>query len=80
MQAVTATKSAIRTTVSLVHKVIFLITHRISTIQQANQIMYLDKGRIQESGSHSELISITGGYYRRFVEQESEAAETSGET
>jgi ATP-binding cassette subfamily B protein len=60
-------------------KVIFLITHRISTIQQANQIMYLDKGRIQESGSHSELISITGGYYRRFVEQESEAAETSSE-
>jgi ATP-binding cassette subfamily B protein len=60
-------------------KVILLITHRISTIQRANQIMYLDKGRIQESGSHSELISIAGGYYRRFVERESEAAETSGE-
>jgi ABC-type multidrug transport system fused ATPase/permease subunit len=51
---------------------IFLITHRISTIQQADQIIYMDRGEILERGSHAELMSIDGGHYRQFVETEAE--------
>ena len=51
-------------------RAIFLITHRISTIQQADRILYLDGGRIVENGSHDELMAVDGGRYRSFVETE----------
>ena len=51
-------------------RAIFLVTHRISTIRQADQILYLDQGRVIESGSHDELMAKDGGRYRRFVETE----------
>jgi ABC-type multidrug transport system fused ATPase/permease subunit len=51
-------------------RAIFLITHRISTIQRADGILYLDQGRIVENGSHEELMEIDGGRYRNFVETE----------
>lgn len=40
------------------------IAHRLSTIQDANCIYVLDKGKIIESGSHDELLSQKGTYYR----------------
>ena len=55
-------------------RVIFLITHRISTIQQADQILYLDGGEILESGSHDKLMQIEDGHYRHFVETEADLA------
>ena len=48
-------------------RAIFLITHRISTIQRANQIIYLDRGEIIEQGTHAELMSLPSGRYRDFV-------------
>lgn len=51
-------------------RVIFLITHRLSTIRQADQIIYLRDGRIVETGSHDELLQVDEGSYRRFVELE----------
>jgi ABC-type multidrug transport system fused ATPase/permease subunit len=51
-------------------RAIFLITHRLSTIRQADQILFLDQGRILEQGSHSEMMEISGGQYRNFVETE----------
>jgi ABC-type multidrug transport system fused ATPase/permease subunit len=51
-------------------RAIFLITHRISTISRADQILYIDDGKIVESGSHEELMQVDGGRYRRFVETE----------
>ena len=51
-------------------RAIFLITHRISTIRRADNILYLDDGRIIESGNHQELMQREGGRYRAFVDAE----------
>ena len=51
-------------------KIIFLITHRLSTIRNADQIAFLEDGRIAELGSHEELMAREGGRYREFVEAE----------
>ena len=52
-------------------RAIFLVTHRISTIRRAHNILYLDGGRIVESGSHESLMQREGGRYRAFVDAES---------
>lgn len=52
------------------NRVIFLITHRLSTIRRADQIIYLRNGRIVECGTHDELLALDKGGYRRFVELE----------
>ena len=51
-------------------KVILLITHRLSTIQNADQIALLDNGQIVESGTHDELMSQADGRYAAFVHAE----------
>ena len=40
----------------------FIIAHRLSTIQGADRIMYVDDGKIIESGSHEELLKQKGLY------------------
>ncbi len=49
---------------------VFLITHRLSTIRMADQIVYLDAGRIVESGQHDALMARSDGAYRALVETE----------
>lgn len=53
------------------NRVIFLITHRLSTIRNADQIAFLEDGAIVESGDHNSLMAIEGGRYRNFVISES---------
>ena len=59
-------------------RAIFLITHRISTIRRADHILYLDDGRIIESGDHDQLMATPGGRYRAFVEAESHLSRPTG--
>ena len=48
-------------------KTIIAIAHRLATIQNADQIIVLDKGQIAQSGTHDELIKAEG-IYKNFVE------------
>jgi len=47
-------------------KIAFLISHRFSTVRMADRIVVLRQGKIEESGSHSELIGLGGTYARLF--------------
>lgn len=51
-------------------RVVFLITHRLSTIRNADKIALIEDGRIVETGTHNELIAIPDGRYQRFVTAE----------
>jgi subfamily B ATP-binding cassette protein MsbA len=42
-----------------------VIAHRLSTIQNADYILVIDDGRIVESGTHSDLVNIENGVYRK---------------
>jgi len=45
-----------------------IIAHRLSTVQHAEQILVLDKGKLVESGTHSELLK-QNGVYAQIVKQ-----------
>ena len=51
-------------------KIVFLITHRLSTIRNADNIAFLEDGVVVETGSHEELMSRPDGRYRAFVQAE----------
>lgn len=47
----------------------FVIAHRLSTVQQADLILVMDKGQIVERGTHTELIAVGGLYSKLYNTQ-----------
>ena len=47
----------------------FVIAHRLSTVRNADAIIVLDSGEIQEMASHDELMAARGYYYDLYMEQ-----------
>ena len=52
-------------------KTIVSIAHRLSTVQDANKIVYMEYGKIIEKGSFEELISSKGAFYNLWSNQQS---------
>ena len=48
-------------------RTVFVIAHRLSTVQNSDVIMVLDGGRIIERGSHKKLIEQKGTYYQLYT-------------
>lgn len=46
-----------------------IIAHRISAVRHADEIIFLDNGRIAERGTHEELLQQKGLYYETYVAQ-----------
>ncbi|MCY3945053.1 MAG: ABC transporter ATP-binding protein [Anaerolineaceae bacterium] len=53
----------------------FVIAHRLSTIRRADRILVLQDGRIEELGTHRELLRKRGHYYRLYTRQFREQAD-----
>jgi subfamily B ATP-binding cassette protein MsbA len=51
------------------HRTCLVIAHRLSTVQHADEIIVLDKGRIVQRGRHEELMQQSG-HYRKLVEMQ----------
>lgn len=47
----------------------FIIAHRVSAVKNADQILYVENGRIVEKGTHDQLLQKKGKYYEVYCEQ-----------
>ena len=48
-------------------------SHRISSIQHADEIIFLDSGKISERGTHEDLLKLKGAYYKLYLKQLAES-------
>src|SRR3990172_6844483 len=56
----------------------FVIAHRLSTIRHADQVLFLDHGRITERGTHESLMAKRGMYYDLYMSQFRRQTPTAG--
>ena len=54
---------------ALAGRTILMITHRLSTLQHADQIIVMHEGRLDSQGTHSELMALAGRYYVLYQQQ-----------
>jgi ATP-binding cassette subfamily B protein len=57
-------------------KTTIIISHRVSSVKNANTIIVLENGEIIEKGTHDELMNLQGNYYNLYKMQLLEAAKT----
>ena len=50
-------------------KTVFFITHRLSTVRNANIIILMHNGKIEEMGTHEELMNMQGRYATLYAHQ-----------
>jgi ATP-binding cassette subfamily B protein len=68
-------RAALKDTVK--QRAVVIIAHRLSSLMHADEILYLDGGRIVERGSHDELVKLEGGRYRELYDLQTRPADTS---
>ena len=51
----------------MIGRTAFIIAHRLTTIQDADHILVIDRGRIVESGTHQSLLALHGMYYNLYT-------------
>lgn len=61
----------------LAGRISFVIAHRLSTIRRADRILVIERGRIEEAGTHEELLRRRGHYYTLYTNQFSEERVTA---
>ena len=49
-----------------VGRISIVVAHRLSTIKEADKILFIDNGTIVESGSHQDLLNKKGRYYKMY--------------
>jgi len=54
----------------MVGRTSFVIAHRLSTIRNADKIIVIEKGRVKETGTHSQLMLLDHGLYRSLSEMQ----------
>jgi ATP-binding cassette subfamily B multidrug efflux pump len=58
-------------------KTVFIISHRVSSVQHADNIMVLDEGKIAEQGTHEALMHEQGKYFQIYQKQQQEEVQGS---
>lgn len=56
----------------------FIVAHRLSTIRNCSRILYIDGGKIMESGTHEELMAKHGLYYELTISQYAVESQKAG--
>jgi ATP-binding cassette, subfamily B, bacterial HlyB/CyaB len=51
-------------------RTVFFITHRLTTIRNADRILMMDQGSVVEQGTHAELMALRGRYYCLYQQQD----------
>ena len=54
------------------NRTVFFITHRLTTIRNADVILMMDQGSLVEQGTHAELMALKGRYYCLYQQQEAQ--------
>ena len=76
----TQTDKAIRDALAKLQNITtFIISHRLTTLSEADMIVVLEDGRVSQQGTHDELIHIEGLYRKVYQIQSALEAELSGE-
>jgi HlyB family type I secretion system ABC transporter len=57
---------------ALADRTVFFITHRLTTIRNADTILMMDRGLVAEQGTHDELMALKGRYYCLYQQQDSQ--------
>jgi ATP-binding cassette subfamily B protein len=53
-------------------RTVLFITHRLSTIQNADRILLMDSGMVAEQGTHTDLMGLRGRYFGLYMQQEAQ--------